>query len=367
MSFGAPQAQSAKQVLPPQRGSFPLDHDGECKSVMADYLACIKQHRGDNEVCRVLAKEYLRCRMDKGLMANDDFENLGFHEGAGAGAPKQPCQLEASPQSIRRVVVFGDSLSDNGNGTYKLTGERFPSTPYFEGRFSNGPVWVDYLANALAVPVSSYAHGGATVLGAGEAGMPGVQVPSIRDQVQAFLQQNQSLSDSAATLYIVWGGLNDLQYDLQRLITPGQHDVLSRFPVQVAQQVGQVAQTLVDSGAGAVAVFNLPDPSAAPLLRRYPATHRAASSSLVLDFNRQLKEAVPQGVKVIDVHTLFAAAVDQLDKHGLQNVAESCLAGYYSTCRDAHTYMFWDDVHPTTRSHEILAQNLVDAMRSMLT
>ncbi|RDA85979.1 hypothetical protein CP532_4857 [Ophiocordyceps camponoti-leonardi (nom. inval.)] len=64
---------------PPQRGSFPLDHDGECKHAMSDYLACMKKARGLNgDDCRILAKAYLACRMDRNLMARDDFKNLGF-------------------------------------------------------------------------------------------------------------------------------------------------------------------------------------------------------------------------------------------------------------------------------------------------
>ena len=40
------------------------------------------------------------------------------------------------------IIVFGDSLSDTGNA-FEATGHgEPPSTPYFDGRFSNGPVWV---------------------------------------------------------------------------------------------------------------------------------------------------------------------------------------------------------------------------------
>jgi cytochrome c oxidase assembly protein subunit 19 len=75
----------------PERGSFPLDHDGmagprissiatvhfwvtaganvsigECKHVMIQYLSCIKKVKGLNdEACRSLAKNYLACRMDR--------------------------------------------------------------------------------------------------------------------------------------------------------------------------------------------------------------------------------------------------------------------------------------------------------------
>ncbi|KAK3337365.1 hypothetical protein B0T19DRAFT_70540 [Cercophora scortea] len=80
-TFGSPGALPTTKPVPPQRGSFPLDHDGECKHIMADYLACIKKVKGVNEdACRNLAKSYLACRMDRNLMARDDFKNLGFKE-----------------------------------------------------------------------------------------------------------------------------------------------------------------------------------------------------------------------------------------------------------------------------------------------
>jgi len=41
---------------------------------------------------------------------------------------------------FRRLVVFGDSLLDNGNSLF-LFG--LPQSPYRNGRWSNGPSWVD--------------------------------------------------------------------------------------------------------------------------------------------------------------------------------------------------------------------------------
>ncbi|KXH25120.1 CHCH domain-containing protein [Colletotrichum simmondsii] len=55
---------------------------GECKHVIATYLECIKKVRGVNDAeCRDLAKSYLACRMDRNLMAKDEFRNLGFDNG----------------------------------------------------------------------------------------------------------------------------------------------------------------------------------------------------------------------------------------------------------------------------------------------
>ncbi|KAH8927691.1 hypothetical protein BT69DRAFT_1258051 [Atractiella rhizophila] len=79
MSFGRPGGfSSIIQPTPPDRGSFPLDHEGECKAFMTTYLQCLKAHGNSNTECRHLAKEYLNCRMDKGLMVRDDWQNLGL-------------------------------------------------------------------------------------------------------------------------------------------------------------------------------------------------------------------------------------------------------------------------------------------------
>ncbi|KAK4128257.1 hypothetical protein N657DRAFT_561943 [Parathielavia appendiculata] len=82
-TFGSPGPLPSSKPVPPQRGSFPLDHDGKCtcKNIMMSYLSCIKKVKGVNEgECRMLAKSYLACRMDRNLMARDDFKNLGFND-----------------------------------------------------------------------------------------------------------------------------------------------------------------------------------------------------------------------------------------------------------------------------------------------
>lgn len=69
------------QTKPPDKGSFPLDHDGECKEFMIKYMKCLRQNENNNSKCRGDSKRYLECRMDRELMAQEDFELLGYkHE-----------------------------------------------------------------------------------------------------------------------------------------------------------------------------------------------------------------------------------------------------------------------------------------------
>ncbi|ODQ79249.1 hypothetical protein BABINDRAFT_64078 [Babjeviella inositovora NRRL Y-12698] len=66
---------------PPERGSFPLDHDGECTAAMKKYLKCMKLVKNDNSHnCRLLAKDYLECRMNNQLMDRAPWNELGLPE-----------------------------------------------------------------------------------------------------------------------------------------------------------------------------------------------------------------------------------------------------------------------------------------------
>ncbi|UZJ56899.1 hypothetical protein CBS101457_006219 [Exobasidium rhododendri] len=94
MSFGRPPTFSTFTATPPDRGSFPLDHDGDCKKVMQDYLKCMKANKMDNGKCRFLSKQYLECRMENGLMEKDEMSNLGFHE---EDSREEPSSLPPPP------------------------------------------------------------------------------------------------------------------------------------------------------------------------------------------------------------------------------------------------------------------------------
>ncbi|KAL6704825.1 Cytochrome c oxidase assembly protein cox19 [Coniothyrium glycines] len=104
---GAGLGQKVHKPNPPERGSFPLDHDGECKDIMLSYLRCIKSHRGSNDPeCRNLSKSYLSCRMDRNLMAPDSFRNLGFDDDTCNPTSRTATSLQAaqphSPDNTRK-------------------------------------------------------------------------------------------------------------------------------------------------------------------------------------------------------------------------------------------------------------------------
>ena len=85
------------QPKPPEKGVFPLDHFGECQTVKEQYMACLKEHSGQTEACREVAKLYLECRMDKNLMAQQSLRDLGFAESKKASSV--PLKEREDPRS----------------------------------------------------------------------------------------------------------------------------------------------------------------------------------------------------------------------------------------------------------------------------
>ncbi len=74
--------------------------------------------------------------------------------------------VAAGAYAYSSVLSFGDSLSDNGQyysvPTYGAVGNNNPYDQFGFQRFSNGPVWVEYLAQDLGASLLDMAYGGAT-------------------------------------------------------------------------------------------------------------------------------------------------------------------------------------------------------------
>ncbi|KAG2176959.1 hypothetical protein INT43_007613 [Umbelopsis isabellina] len=96
MGFGRPPNVESFSGKPPALGSFPLDHDGECKDFMKEYIKCVRANKNNNGACRDLSRAYLQCRMERGLMTPDDMKNLGYQD---ADEKKAASPASASPKA----------------------------------------------------------------------------------------------------------------------------------------------------------------------------------------------------------------------------------------------------------------------------
>ena len=156
--------------------------------------------------------------------------------------------------------VFGDSLSDVGN-VYLGVGGLEPASPYVNGQFSNGPVWVQDLAARLGLPAltpslaggTDYAFGGATT------GLPPRTIrrsPISSNRWACSFRAPRSAPSSA--LYTFSIGANDLF-----AILPGSTPI-SRQQEAAASRRGSGGgggsrSTLAAAGAKDLVLFDVPD------------------------------------------------------------------------------------------------------------
>lgn len=64
----------------PELGAFPLDHFRECKHQITAYYACLQANEMLAPRCRDGVRDYLRCRMDRGLMTPAEVSSFGLPE-----------------------------------------------------------------------------------------------------------------------------------------------------------------------------------------------------------------------------------------------------------------------------------------------
>ncbi|MBN9133239.1 MAG: SGNH/GDSL hydrolase family protein [Nitrosospira multiformis] len=277
------------------------------------------------------------------------------------------------------LIVFGDSLSDAGDNPSAVTslykelgGNCDPLHPclpsifgpsYDGGRFSNGPVASEYLAkNLFPAGVNTANFQGYAVAGAtsgnhnvgNDADPSGIlNLPGMQQEVNLYMSNASGAADPHA-LYLVWGGSNDY------LI----HD----SPVQAARNIGSYVNMLAAAGARNFLVPNLPDLGLTPFARREGEVLQAHDYSVV--FNTELANQLGSfdgtlpGVSIhrFDTFTFLNDVVQHPLNYGLTDVTNPCFTLLGSTCDNPDVRLFWDDFHPTTHAHAILAAGFAAAI-----
>jgi phospholipase/lecithinase/hemolysin len=315
------------------------------------------------------------------------------------------------------MYVYGDSLSDNGN-LYDWTAQPNPVTggnpipvspPYSAGRFQDGPTYAELLWNSLGlsgsltprglepfpspiVPTTApapagtnYAVGGARsryhVFDVDQATqLPPTADPSDFRAFSLLGQYEQYQVDlgggpvDADALYVVWSGSNDLQDVLTLAGSGNPAGAFARLD-QAIVDTAYVINDLVGLGARNLLIPNLPDLGLVPAVAAQGPQAVAAGSFFSAQFNAGLDAALADlsGVPELelwryDTFGFLRDAVSDPGPLGLTNTTAPCLSNFYvtgplgpgpvSTCPNPDQYLFWDIVHPTARTHEILAAEM---------
>jgi phospholipase/lecithinase/hemolysin len=257
------------------------------------------------------------------------------------------------------VFVFGDSLSDQGR-LFAATGQQFPpDPPYFQGRISNGPVWVEDFAGRLDLPLSlvnNFAVAGAATSDANyNEALLGADLPGLSDQLQQYLVGLNGQAADPSALYIVWAGANDF---FLPFTDPAV--VIGEAVTNLATTVG----TLQAVGAEHILVMNLPDLGLTPYAQSIG--QQAQLTALSAAFNATLQGALAgPGLQAtyVDIFSTFQSIVANPATFGLTNVTDAAFNGA-TVIGDPAGFLFWDSVHPTAAGHQLIADAALAAITS---
>ncbi|RCJ42210.1 hypothetical protein A6770_08335 [Nostoc minutum NIES-26] len=296
-----------------------------------------------------------------------------------------PLKASAGTFGIDSIYVFGDSLSDTGN-VFAASGQTIPPPPYSQGRFSNGPIWIEELAQKLELDSSptlytdvvngatpkngiNFAFGGATTTSINTVSP---LLPGLQQQIGAFAQpliQTNQKADSHG-LYVLWAGANDY------LPTDADPNYFRPFTdtTQTINNLKTAVASLASVGATNILLVNLPDLGLTPRAQNFDPTLPVpnGTSQILSDLTEQhnedlskviedLDNVLAPDVKLIsfDVNSVLEDVIDRPSKYGFKEVTKPCLFDQsIPSCAIDQSkqdeYLFWDGIHPTTTAHKII-------------
>ncbi|TAL23650.1 MAG: hypothetical protein EPO01_06785 [Aquabacterium sp.] len=309
-----------------------------------------------------------------------------------AGCALAVAAVPAAWADYTQVVVFGDSLSDD-HRYYEFNenvfGTGYPKAPpALRGRFSNGPVAVEYLASNLGLPLKNYSFAGART----DYGSLLLLPVGTLSQVNEYLNNNALIptittfpiistitsllpgtgrADPKA-LHVIWTGPDDF-YSLGGLN--------STTAYTASLNIVQAVVSLYNGGARYFFIPNMPDLATTPR-----ATARDASSpgykANCAKFSAQFATVLAQqlknwawrypNAKIIthDTYGFFARELKAAEARGIET-KKACHPGGLNlsiyeedrpVCPDPDNYLFWDDNHPTDAANKILGAEWAKAI-----
>lgn len=291
--------------------------------------------------------------------------------------------MPAAAGPFSSVIVFGDSLIDSGNAQAAAAqlGEEDPTPAalgYFEGRFSNGPTYVDLLSQqltgsglSLTFPYPSpgapppdgqnlnFGYGGAQAI-------QGVEpVPNVVEQVAAYAALPRPVDPEA--LYIINIGGNDLF----QVIAEGFPSTTPEYLTSVSDRIADQVALLDQIGARHILVTSAPPVQGVPRYNELPDDQEAevrAGARVIADqldlllvevLNNLELEARLNIFSYLDLYDAFVADPAAFGFPATVDITNACLAVETPSPNiDCSNYLFFDDVHPTAAAHAVIAREI---------
>ena len=242
-----------------------------------------------------------------------------------------PATANEAP-TFNQIVIFGDSLTDNGN-LYRAFLGIMPKPPYYQGRFSNGPTWADvadkYFAEKHNITTENYAVGGETVI---------LRNPFEGHLPYAFKNSLDSyyfhtlFKDKSHTLFIIWLGANDY---LQGAKNP--EEATSAVITMLQKDI----DSLIAAGAKNFLILNLPDMAVTPMAATGSMSDNLHQLSLL--HNNKLQAAIDATqkqhqditIRSLNVFGIYEDMIKNLDAYNqkyqthIKNLTDACWTNGY--------------------------------------
>lgn len=283
--------------------------------------------------------------------------------------------------SYSKIYIFGDSLSDTGN----LGSVRNIPAPYFNNRFSNGPVAVETFTAKLGKTADASLHLIGASVGtnfsvAGSTAIPDVSGfgNDLNAQILAF-QVNHGYISPTEALYVIFFGGNDIRIALHR----GDPTIAESIINTAISTIKNAINTLYQSGAKHFLIINAPNIALIPetkLLADALNNPLFITQATLLSerFNKKLHnmlESLEEDKEInlieFDLYKLFTKVVTKSAKFGFTNNTDACFASsipipaFHPDCQygaNADQFIFFDEIHPTTRVHAMFGKAFYKAL-----
>ncbi|OWM74347.1 GDSL esterase/lipase 5-like [Punica granatum] len=318
----------------------------------------------------------------------------------------------------RALFVFGDSTVDLGNNNYieTIPENRADYEPYGQngffggptGRFSDGRVIVDFIAEYAQLPVIppflkpsadysngvNFASGGAGILPETNHGL----VIDLQTQLKSFEEVEKTLAEKfgkdeteeliSAAVYFISTGSNDYMGGYLGNPTMQQLYQPQEFVGMVIGNLTQAIQVLYGKGARNFGFLSLSPLGCLPALRA--ANPRAnegggcfdEASALAMAHNNALKtvltnlEYILKGFKYCNsnFYDWLLDRIENPSKYGFKDGVNACCGTgpyngiltcggtknitTYELCERGEDYVWWDSFHPTEGIHKQFAEAL---------
>ena len=266
--------------------------------------------------------------------------------------------VQAVPSNM---FVFGDSLMDTGNLYIATSSGGTPtptSPPYFNGRFSNGPVFAELIAGTYGITLTPSLLGGNNFSWAGAQTGTGVSsgfIPNVQTQIGSFISSRPGGAADPNAVYWIEGGGND--------VLPASQS--ANLPAAIGGIVSNIATeivTLANSGAKNFVIVNVPDVGATPRVQAMGPAAAAGATGITMAINQGLLQVLAMisgsdpslKLQLLDLYGIGSMVAANPLAYGFTNTKDACLTET-SLCSNPDQYLYWDSFHPTAAVGRLVA------------